>query len=168
METFRRTVHELTRLFKNYEDVLDISSVTENLAVGAAPRSMNATKRLSELGFKHIIDLRAERKKTDILANTKDVSVQWIPIYDDWRPKPSEFFQNLNTEIKTILCSKNSGKLLLCCGAGEHRAPLAGVLALVSMGHSLDVAMEMVQKKRPVAELLPVYKSSLIEFLRDQ
>jgi hypothetical protein len=168
METFRRTVHELARLFKKYEEVLDISSITENLAVGAAPRSLNATKRLSILGFKHIIDLRAERKKTDILVNAKDVSVQWVPIYDDWRPKPPEFFQKLMTEINTILWSKNSGKLFLCCGAGEHRAPLAGVVALLAVGYSLEFSLLMIQKARPVAELLPVYKSSLNDFLKEQ
>jgi hypothetical protein len=166
METFRRTVRELFRLFNKHEAVLDISIITENLAIGAAPRSMNAIKHLTDLGFKHIIDLRAERKKTDILVNTKDVLVHWVPIYDDWKPMPPEYFKNLKTEINKILCSKNSGKLLLCCGAGEHRAPLSGVLALVGMGYSLESAIIMIQKARPVAELLPVYKSSLKDFLR--
>jgi hypothetical protein len=166
LETCRRTVRELSRLFKNYKNVLDISLITENLAVGAAPRSVSATKRLNELGFKHIIDLRAERKKTDVLVNTEDVYVHWIPIYDDWRPMPPEYFQNLEAEINTILRSKNIGKLLLCCGAGEHRAPIAGIMALVSMGHSLESSIVMIQKARPVAELLPIYKSSLKVFLR--
>ena len=122
IETIHRIVRELTRMVKKSDGRLDISLVKENLAIGAAPRSFNSIRCLIDLGFRHVIDLRAERKKTDILVNAKDVSVQWVPIYDDWRPKPPEIFQKLMTEINTILWSKNSGKLLLCCGAGEHRA----------------------------------------------
>ena len=167
IETFRRTVYELSRHFKKYKDVPDISSITENLAIGAAPRSMNAIKHLTELGFKHIIDLRAERKKTDILVNTKDILVHWVPIYDDWKPMPPEYFQNLKAEINKILSKNNKERLVLCCGAGEHRAPLSGVLALVNMGYSLGASIAMIQKARPAAELLPVYKSSLKAFLKE-
>jgi len=129
---------------------------------------MNATKRLSELGFTHIIDLRAERKKTDVLVNTKDVSVRWVPVYDDWRHLPPDFFQCLKAEINKILSGNNRKKLFLCCGAGEHRAPIAGALALVNMGYSLESSIQMVQKARLVAELLPVYKTSLNDFLKEQ
>ena len=92
--------------------------------------------------------------------------VKWIPIYDDWRPKPPEFYRELISTVNEILLRKNSGGLFLCCGAGEHRAPLAGVVVLVMMGHSLESAIETVRKARTMAEILPVYKSSLIEFLR--
>ena len=86
-------------------------------------------------------------------------------MYDDWRPKPPELYQKLEIEIKKVLFLKNNGKLFICCGAGEHRAPLAGVLGLVTMGYSLECAVAEVIKARPQAELLPVYKSSLIQFL---
>jgi len=155
-------------MVKKSDGRLDLSHITENLAIGAAPRSFNSIRCLIDLGFRHVIDLRAERKKTDILVKTTDVSVQWVPIYDDWRPKPPEIFQKLMTEINTILWSKNSGKFFLCCGAGEHRAPLAGVVALVAVGYSLESAIVMIQKARPVAELLPVYKLSLNDFLKEQ
>ena len=77
-------------------------------------------------------------------------------------------YQKLEREIKKILLSKEGEKLFICCGEGEHRAPLAGVLALVTMGYSLEHAVARVIKARPKAELLPVYRTSLIQFLRSQ
>jgi hypothetical protein len=40
------------------------------------------------------------------------------------------------------------------------------LVALVVMGYSMESAVATVKKARPEAELLPVYKSSLVEFLR--
>jgi len=154
---------ELYRLFSISKQQLNISLITKYLAVGAAPRTTDALESLRDLGVSHILDLRAERKQSDILVNAEKVSVSWVPTYDDWRPKSAEFYRDLTNVLNSIL--NNGEKLLVCCGAGEHRAPLAGVLALVTMGYSLDAAAEMVQKARPVAEILPAYRSSLVEFL---
>jgi hypothetical protein len=165
IETARRTVRELSRLLKGSEVGLDLSLVTKDLAIGAAPKSMSSINRLRDLGFRRVIDLRAERNPSDILINTGDFLVQWIPIYDDWRPKPPEVYQKLEIGIKKVLFSEDGGKLFICCGAGEHRAPLAGILALVTMGYPLEHATAIIIKARPQAELLPAYKTSLVEFL---
>jgi len=165
IETARRTLRELIRPLKKSENRLDISLVTNDLAIGAAPRSSHSINKLRDLGFRHVIDLRAERNPSDILMNTEDFLVRWVPIYDDWRPKPPEVYRKLEVEIKEILLSGDGGKLFICCGAGEHRAPLAGVLALVVMGYSTESAITRVKEARPKAELLPAYKSTLIEFL---
>jgi hypothetical protein len=166
IETIRRTVRQVIHTLIKEESRLDISIITNNLAIGTAPNSFNSIKYLKDLGFEHIIDLRAERKQADILAATKEFVVKWVPTYDDWRPKSPEFYRQLEIEIKKTLSSKNGSKLLLCCGAGEHRAPLAGVLALVTMGYSFQLAAAMVKKARPRVELLSAYRSSLVEFLR--
>ena len=166
IETTRRTLRELFRPLRKSETGLDISLVTKDLAIGAAPKSFSSIRRLRDLGFMHVIDLRAERKQSDIFAETKEVSVRWVPIYDDWSYKPQEFYRKLEIEIKKILLLGNGRKLFICCGAGEHRAPLAGVLALVVMGYSTESAITMVKEARPEAELLPAYKSTLIEYLK--
>ena len=165
IETARRTLRELIRPLKKSENRLDISLVTNDLAIGAAPRSPRSISSLIDLGFRHVIDLRAERKQSDILTSLNDVLVKWVPTFDDWRPKLPEFYQELEVEIKKILLSEDGGKFFICCGKGEHRAPLAGVLALVTMGNSLERAVVMIKQARPEAELLPVYESSLVEFL---
>jgi len=165
IETIRRMFRELFRPFSTSKLQPDISLVTEYLAIGAAPRSEDALKRLRDIGFSHVVDLRAERKQSDILASAREISVRWVPTYDDWRPKSAEFYKKLSLELNSTL--SDGGKLFICCGAGEHRAPLAGVLALVNIGYSLDTSISMIQKARPVAELLPVYRSSLVEFLEN-
>jgi hypothetical protein len=101
------------------------------------------------------------------LAKTKDLCVHWVPTYDDWTAKPTEFFQELKFEITRILFSNDGGRLFICCGAGEHRAPLGGVLALVMMEYPLESAVQKIQEVRKEAEILPVYKSSLIKFLSE-
>lgn len=164
-EIFRRFIRESLRAMGKSKNPVDISSVIEEFSIGAAPKSTDGVRHLRKLGFSHLIDLRAERRKTDILAKTKEISVHWVPTYDDWRPKPTEFFSKLETVIKKILLSNGNARFLLCCAAGEHRAPLAGVLALVLMGYSLDKAVKTIGKARPAAELLPSYQSSLSEFV---
>jgi len=167
IETIRRTIREPFLMLRKSQGRFDVSLITEHLAIGAAPMSFNFVRRLRKLGLRQVIDLWAERKQADVLAITKDVEVEWVPTYDDWVSKPSEFFQKLEMAINKILSSENGGRLFLCCGAGEHRAPLAGVLALVSLGYSFKRAEEMVREARPLAELLSVYKLSLAEFLKE-
>ena len=157
-------LREMFRFARGFDNYLDISLIKDNFAIGAAPRSTNALEHLTNLGFDHIIDLRAERKSTDMLATTNVVLVHWVPIYDDWKPKSASFFGQLEIKLRSLL-SNNERKVFMCCGAGEHRAPLGGLLALVSMGHPLDTAVEMIQQARPIAEFLPVYISSLKQFL---
>jgi hypothetical protein len=164
-ETVRRIAKEILGPARPSGAGLDISIVTEKLAIGASPKSHEAIMQLLNLGFKHIIDLRAERKQSDILVGTEDILVNWVPTYDNWKPEPDDFFRNLVNEVNYFLSSKGNGKLFICCGAGEHRAPLAGVLALAMMGYPLDTGIMMVQRARPVAELLPVYLTSLRTFL---
>ena len=164
-EATRRTIRELIRSLKQSDSGLDFSLVTEQLAIGAAPRSLHSVNRLKDLGFRYVIDLRAERGPSDVLGNTRDLLVKWVPMYDDWKPVAPELFRELDMEIKKVLLSEQGGKLFICCGAGEHRAPLAGILALVIMGHSLEHAMALIVKARPKSELLPVYRSSLTQSL---
>ena len=168
METLNRFVREIYRSLRrsrSSEISLDVSFLNENLGIGAAPKSCDKVIRLRNLGFQHLIDLRAERRQTDILTKVDHIRVHWVPTSDDWRPVSPEFFKRLEIEVKKILTSEDHAKFLICCGAGEHRAPLSGVLSLVILGHSFETAVEIVKKARPQAELLPVYMSSLKNYL---
>ena len=165
-ETVRRMAKEILRTVRAPINGLDISVVTEKLAIGAAPKTVEGVEGLLNSGFNCVIDLRAERKEWDILVKAEGDLVIWIPTYDDWKPKPVKFFSDLYAAISGKLLSNSEDRLLICCGAGEHRAPLAGVLALFILGYSFDTSLSMIQKARPKAELLPVYISSLKEFLK--
>lgn len=164
-ETARRVVKEILRPARAVAHGLDISIITEKLAIGASPKSDEAIRQLLNLGYRHIIDLRAERKRSDILVAAENIRVSWVPTYDNWKAKPHQFFKAVVNEVDCFLSSADNGKLFICCGAGEHRAPLTGVLALVMMGYPVDTSISMIQRARPVAELLPVYISSLKRYI---
>jgi hypothetical protein len=166
-EIFRRFIRESFRPIGRSKDP-DVSLVAEEFAVGAAPKSKAALDCLKGMGFEHVIDLRAERSRNDILAGTEEVSVHWIPTHDDWRAKSFDFYRQLEATIRLLLAGGEKAKFYICCAAGEHRAPLGGVLALVVLGHSVDIACTMIRDARPVAEILPPYRSSLVDYLVDR
>lgn len=166
-EVARRSLREVLRPLRARE-ALDISPVTEYLAIGAAPRDQKALYGLRSSGYKKIIDLRQERKVTDVLTRTEELVVKWVPTLDDWQPKSGQFFSRLEQEIKSSFEPPDQERLFICCGAGEHRAPLAGVLALVVAGYDVDQAVRMILKARSVAELLPPYLESLDDYLHGQ
>jgi hypothetical protein len=123
---------------------------------------------MAQQGVTHLIDLRAERKKNNILAGECEMSIVLIPIHDDWLPKTINFFGMLEKAIKVVINGNHQNKLFICCGAGEHRAPLAGALALTEQGYNIEDAMGLVKKARPVAEFLPVYVESLKKYLDEK
>ena len=160
IEVFKRIAKECSRKSAPISLDPDISPLDQSLAIGAAPRSRPALDRLVEQGYDHIIDLRAERKADDVLNGPTQINMHAVPTYDDWLPKPIEFFQSLVRQIASIRAVPNH-RLLICCGAGEHRAPLAGAVALVETGDPIEEAMSKIKAARPVAEFLPVYVASL-------
>jgi protein-tyrosine phosphatase len=56
-------------------------------------------------------------------------------------------------------------KLLIHCAAGVHRAPMMALAVLGSMGWGLENAMELIERRRPVADFAGVYVRSVEEFL---
>jgi hypothetical protein len=166
IEALRRVRKEFLR-GKSKSPHVDMSWVTDQLAIGAAPRDTESLIRLRNMMITDIIDLRAERKENDVLASIKDLTIHWIPIYDDWLPKNSDFFEILSRQADSV-CRNSEKKLAICCGAGEHRAALGGVVALWSMGYSLGEALELIKKSRPVAEFLSVYLKPLRDYLKSK
>jgi len=162
-EVIKRITKELSRRGRLFNHQPDASPLKDNFSIGAAPKSEPSLGWLLSDGYNQIIDLRAERKSNDILMNSEEITVHWIPTYDDWLPKSKEFFEKLTRELQSIL-SVLDNKLFICCGAGEHRAPLAGAVALIENGHSIEDAINIIKTARPVAEFLPVYVSSLKKF----
>jgi protein-tyrosine phosphatase len=163
-ETLRRIKRELAR---KRGDALDISWVTGQLAIGAAPHGPELLKSLADLEISDVVDLRAEKKEKDVLSGLRIFKIHWVPTYDDWRPKSFKFYDQLIHTSKEI--ARNSEhRVLICCGAGEHRAPLAGAVALMTRGFSLEEAIALIRKARPVAEFLPVYVRSLEEYMKSK
>ena len=168
LESLRRTRKETLRALSKRSSSLDISWIDERTAIGAAPKSPAHMEELKALGVTDIIDLRAERNgQAESMFHTAGIHSFWVPTYDDWLPKGRDFFAQLCHQLAAI--HQDPGRrLLICCGAGEHRAPLGGVVALIVQGHCLESAQRVVEDARPVAELLPPYLSSLREYVESE
>jgi hypothetical protein len=161
VESIRRIHKEISKSLAGDDKHLDISWIASQVAVGAAPRSGEMVEALKKTGVTDIIDLRAERDMdSDALCQERGLSVHWVPALDDWKPKTSAFFDPLFHQTQVIL-SDPQKKLFVCCGAGEHRAPLGGIVALITLGWTMDDAMYQIRGKRPVSEFLTPYVSSL-------
>jgi hypothetical protein len=161
-DMLRRCAKEATRLFRHRAvGAVDVTEVHVRLLVGAAPRSTAAVQLLSAAGITHVLDLRAERRATDPLARTDVVAVHWIPTYDDWRPKDETFYSAIEEAAQAVWRRSPGARLLVCCGAGEHRGPLGGAVVLADLLGDLDEALRRVAAARPVAEFLPAYEQSL-------
>ena len=96
--------------YKKFNDSKYYEAIT-NPQLSLLYTFVDELKHNKNFDFIYIIDLRAERKNSDILANTTEVIVKWIPIYDDWRPKQSGFFTDILSTVNEILLLQNRGGL---------------------------------------------------------
>ena len=55
--------------------------------------------------------------------------------------------------------------MFIHCAAGVHRAPMMALAVLGSMGWDLKDAMQLIEKRRPVADFAEVYVESVRRFL---
>jgi len=70
---------------------MDITWVTDRIALGGGIWTADNMAVLSRTGITHIIDMQIEFDDTP-LAKPHGISVCWNPIDDDFEPKPPEVF----------------------------------------------------------------------------
>ena len=92
------------------------------------------------------------------------IEVLWNPTDDDFEPKPAALFRR-GVDFAQAALAGTDAKVLIHCAAGVHRAPMMALAVLGSMGWSLDDAMELIERRRPVADFADVYVRSVEEFL---
>jgi len=138
---------------------MDISWLTERIAVGGGIWNPENMAKVAAARITHIIDMQIEFDDTP-LARPFGIEVLWNPTDDDFEVKPASLFRRGVEFTERALMSDDS-KIFIHCAAGIHRAPMmAG-----SMGWSLEDAMELIEARRPVADLAEVYVESVERFL---
>jgi protein-tyrosine phosphatase len=142
---------------------MDITWVTDRIAVGGGIWSAENMAKVSEEGITHIIDMQIEFDDTP-LAKAHEIAVCWNPIDDDFEPKPPDVFAR-GVEFALAALEENEAKLFIHCAAGVHRAPMMTLALLGVMGWTLEDAMDLIEKKRPAADFAEVYVRSVEEFL---
>src|SRR5271168_2492370 len=142
---------------------MDITWVTDRIAVGGGIWSAENMAKVSREGITHIIDMQIEFDDT-ALAEPLGIVVCWNPIDDDFEPKSPDVFAR-GVEFALAALEENGVKLFIHCAAGVHRAPMMTLALLGVMGWTVEDAMDLIQAKRPVADFAEVYVRSVEEFL---
>jgi len=144
-------------------DGMDITWLTERIAVGGGIWSAENMEKVAAAGITHIIDMQIEFDDTE-LGEEYGIAVLWNPTDDDFERKSPELFQR-GVEFAKRALDQDDTKLFVHCAAGVHRAPMMVLAVLGSMGWELNQAMDLIEMKRPVADFAEVYVRSVEEFL---
>lgn len=142
---------------------MDISWLTDRIAVGGGIWNAENMAAVAREGITHIIDMQIEFDDTP-LAKQHGIEVLWNATDDDFEPKPPALFQR-GVEFAERALAEEDTKVFVHCAAGIHRAPTMTLALLGSMGWELGEAMELIQKRRPVADFADVYVESVEKFL---
>jgi protein-tyrosine phosphatase len=143
---------------------MDITWVTDRVAVGGGIWNAENMAALSRAGVTHIIDMQVEFDDT-VLASPHGIEVCWNPIDDDFEPKPREVFAR-GVEFGLAALEDSRAKLFVHCAAGVHRSPMMTLALLAVMGWSLDDAMDLIEERRPSADFAEVYVRSVENFMK--
>jgi protein-tyrosine phosphatase len=142
---------------------MDITWLTDRIAVGGGIWSAENMELVAEAGITHVIDMQIEFDDTP-LAEGHGIEVLWNPTDDDFEAKPPALFRR-GVEFAETALENTDAKVFIHCAAGIHRAPMMALAVLGSMGWKLGEAMELIQKRRPVADFADVYVESVERFL---
>jgi len=142
---------------------MDITWVTERIAVGGGIWNAENMETVAREGITHVIDMQIEFDDTP-LGLEHGVEVLWNPTDDDFLPKPVQLFQR-GVKFGMEALERPGAKLFVHCAAGVHRAPMMALALLGSMGWELEDAMRLIEDRRPVADFADVYVESVERFL---
>ncbi len=145
---------------------MDITWLTDRIAVGGAIWRLDNMTELTRLGVTHVINMQSEFDDTP-LAESCGVDILWNAIDDDFLPKPPEVFSR-GVEFATNALRQESSKLYIHCAAGVHRAPMMTLALLCAQGMQLLEAVNLIEGRRPVAEFPDVYLESVRGYLKSE
>lgn len=142
---------------------MDITWLTDRIAVGGGIWTAENMEKLAGLGVTHVIDMQIEFDDTP-LGKPLGVEVLWNPTDDDFQSKPPELFER-GLKFAEKALEREGARIFIHCAAGVHRAPMMALALLGSMGWSLEDGIQLIERRRPVADLAEVYVESVKRFL---
>jgi protein-tyrosine phosphatase len=143
---------------------MDMTWVTDRIAVGGGIWNDENMAELVHMGVTHIINMQIEFDDRP-LAEGQPVSVLNNPTDDDFQIKPPQLFQQ-GVDFALEALEDQSSKVYIHCAAGVHRAPMMTLAVMRVLGWPLDVAKDLIQKRRYVVDWADVYVESVEEFMR--
>lgn len=144
---------------------MDLTFITDRIAVGGGIWNPQNMAELAGLGITHIVNMQVEFDER-ALAEPHAIQVLWNPIDDDFQPKPPEVFQRGVRFALDALGADPLSKLYVHCAAGVHRGPTMALAILCAQGWDIEKAMRHIQAKRYVVDWQEVYVKSVEDFLK--
>jgi protein-tyrosine phosphatase len=145
---------------------MDVTWVTERIALGGGIWNSSNMQQLARSGVTHVLDMQIEFDDTP-LGEERGVRVLWNPTDDDFLPKaPTVLERGVGFALEAL--NEPNAKLYIHCAAGVHRAPMMTLAVLCAMGWELEMAMVLIETRRPVVDFADVYVESVRRFLESR
>ncbi len=145
---------------------MDITWITERIAVGGGIWNAENMTKVARAGITHVIDMQIEFDDTP-LAVPHGINVLWNPTDDDFQPKTPDIFER-GVEFGLAALDESGSRVFIHCAAGVHRAPMMTLALMCSLGWKVGDAMQLIEARRPVVDFAEVYVSSVERFLEQQ
>lgn len=146
-------------------EFMDMTWVTDRIAVGGGIWNDENMAELVRHGVTHIIDMQIEFDDRPLAEPYPGVKVLFNPTDDDFMPKPPRLFQS-GVEFALEALEDPENRVYIHCAAGVHRAPMMTLALLRVMGWTLDSARSVIQERRYVVDFADVYVESVEEFVK--
>ncbi|HET9839301.1 MAG TPA: dual specificity protein phosphatase [Candidatus Angelobacter sp.] len=143
---------------------MDLTWVTDRIAVGGGIWNDDNMAELVRMGVTHIINMQIEFDDRP-LAEKYSVTVLNNPTDDDFLPKPPQLFQT-GVEFALEALEEPEARVYIHCAAGVHRAPMMTLAILRVLGWSLEKAKDVILARRYVVDFADVYVESVEQFVK--
>lgn len=145
---------------------MDLTWVTEQLALGGGIWHARNMEELAQAGVTHVLNMQVEFDDRP-LAEAHGIDVLWNPTDDDFLPKPAELLKR-GVDFALASLENPEARLFVHCAAGVHRAPMMTLAVLCAMNWNIDEAMELIETRRPVVDFADVYVESVRRFIESR
>jgi protein-tyrosine phosphatase len=142
---------------------MDMSWVTERVALGGGIWNLRNMEELVRVGVTHVLNMQLEFDDRP-LAEPLGIRVLWNPTDDDFLPKPPELLKR-GVDFALEALDDPAAKVYIHCAAGVHRAPTMTLAVLCALDWEIDEAMVLIETRRPVVDFANVYVESVRRFL---
>jgi len=142
---------------------MDITWVTDRIALGGGIWNAKNMEELARSGVTHIIDMQIEFDDRP-LAEPWGIQVLWNATDDDFLPKPAELLKR-GVDFALEALDDPQARLYIHCAAGVHRAPMMTLAVLCALDWKMDDAMRLIEARRPAADFADVYVESVRRFV---
>jgi protein-tyrosine phosphatase len=143
--------------------MMDMSWVTDRIALGGGIWNARNMEELAQAGITHVIDMQLEFDDRP-LAAPFGVQVLWNPTDDDFLPKSPELLGR-GVDFALQALEDPEARIYIHCAAGVHRAPMMTLAVLCALDFEIEAAMVLIETRRPVVDFADVYVESVRRFL---